>query len=342
MAVNVKLVLGCSCSGKETYMRHVCGDSGLHLSAEEFRQKVPPVSIMNLLESLSDNRGVTIEGFPLVGGAYLDELREKHNVRSYIITYAPIFILEQRRQWGRENKKLPRVDKFYGALLKYIEWPKTTFYNTFENTHHKWTKEEFWADWERINCLPTEADEEAFLVEVRKEKDRRYAPIALPHSTHPGVTDPQATWERIQKMGVDVKGKRVIDIGCCEGFTLHRVIEAGAAKALGLDSHEGRLRNALKIAWLKQSPVDFLHFNIHFNSIMFANDMVLCLNMLHYTSIHISLPRIFTPTREAIFEITNNQIPTVKRYAKEHRFEVAGERGGRKGRTILWFKRRTK
>ena len=327
-------------------MRYIRNDSSLHLSAEEFKQKVPPVALMALLGTLADKRGVTIEGFPLVGGKHLSELREKHPVRAYVVTYAPIFILEQRRQWGRKDKSLPRIDGYYKALLKYIELPKTTYYNSFENTHHKWSEAEFWADWKRINRQPTEADEKAFLEEVRKEEGDHYAPIVLPHHTYAGgvkTTNPQSTWDKIKELGVDVKGKRVVDIGCYEGYTLHLALQDGAVNALGLDGHEGHLRNGMKIAWLKQSPVNFLHFNIHFNHIIFANDVILCLNMLHYTSTHVSLPRIFRPARsEVVFEVIDDQVPAVKKYAKEYNFNLVGEREGRRKRTILWFRRRTK
>jgi len=347
MAINIALVLGCSCSGKETYMRYIHGGQCLPISAEEFRDKVPPSDLMALLDALVDKRNVIIEGFPF---DHLAELQEKHGVRAYIVTYAPGFVLVQRRKWGRpelsfeeRQKSLEDVKAFYQRLLNVIDLSKTTFFNSFENIDHTWTETEFWVEWERINRLPSRQDEQAFLEEVGKEEGDHYAPIVLPHHTYKGgtkTTNPEATWDKIRELGVDVTGKRIIDIGCYEGHTLHLALRDGAANVLGLDAHEAHLRNAVKIAWLKQSAANFLFFNISHNALHFANDMVLCLNMLHYTVPHIGLPKIFQATREAVFEINNGQVPMVKQYAKQYGFDLAGETSCRIARTILWFQRK--
>lgn len=328
-------------------MRYVHGAHCLRISAEEFRHKAPPSDLMALLDNLVDGRIVTIEGFPL---EHLAELQEKHGVRTYIVTYAPFFVLAQRRKWGRlepSSKDSYRewgkeVEAFYWNLLKAIDLSKTEFFNSFENTHHRWAEAEFWTEWQRINRLPTKRDEQIFLEEVSKEEGDHYTPIALAHYTYAGgtkTTDPQATWDKIKELGVDVKDKRVLDIGCYEGYTLHLALQDGAANALGLDAHEARLRRGVKIAWLKQSPVNFLYFNINYNALWFANDMILCLNMLHYTSAHIALPKIFKATREAVFEINNDDVPIVKQHAKQYGFSLMGTTTCRIARTILWFQK---
>lgn len=344
---NITLVLGYSCSGKEVYMRHIHAGQGLRLSAEEFQRKVPPFDLIALLDSLIDGRAVIIEGFPL---DHIADVQDGHGVSAYIVTYAPLFILAQRRRWGRPEPSskdfyqelLKGVEGFYRKLLKAIDLSKTEFFNSFENTHHRWTETEFWTEWERINRLPTKRDEEIFLEEVSKEQGDHYTPIVLPHHTYEGgikTTDPQATWDKIKELGVDVKGKRVVDVGCYEGHTVHLALQDGAANALGLDAHEAHLRRAVKIAWLKQSPVNFLYFNINYNMPWFANDMILCLNMLHYTSPHIALPKMFKATREAVFEINNEHVPIVKQYAKQHGFSLMGTTTCRIARTILWFQK---
>ena len=235
-----------------------------------------------------------------------------------------------------------KVKEFYQRLVSLVDLGKVAFFNSFENALHRWTEEEFWVEWDRINQLPIEADEKAFLKRIASEEGDHYAPIVLPHHTFKGgdlTTDPQATWNKIKELGVDVKGKRIIDVGCYEGYTLHLALQDGAANALGLDAHEGRLSNAVKIAWLKQSAVNFLYFDINYNSLWFANDVILCLNMLHYTSVHISLHKIFRATKEVVFEINNDQVSIVKQYAENHGFWLAGDSHCRIARTILWFRR---
>ena len=345
MAINVTLVLGYSCSGKEVYMRYVHGGQCLRIGAEEFQHKVPPTDLMALLDALIDESNVIIEGFPL---GHLVGLQEKHSPK-YIVVYAPLFILAQRRKWGRpelspedHQKWLVDVKGVYQKLLAAIDLSKAKFFNSFENTHHRWTEAQFWIEWERINRLPTEQDEVAFLEEVSKEEGDHYAPITLPHHAYKGgvkTTNPQATWDKIKELGVDVTGKRIVDIGCYEGHTLHLALQDGAANVLGLDAHENHLRNAVKIAWLKQSPANFLYFNINYNVLGFANDMILCLNMLHYTSPHIALPKIFKATKEAIFEINNEQVSTVCQHAGQYGFNLVGETTCRTARTILWFQK---
>jgi len=67
--------------------------------------------------------------------------------------------------------------------------------------------------------------------------------------------------------------------------------------------------------------------------------MILCLNMLHHTSPHIALPKIFEATQEAVFEINNEDVSVVKQYAKEHNFSLMGTTTCRIARTILWFQK---
>jgi len=290
---------------------------------------------------------VAIGNFPVLEGNYLAELREKHNVETYVITYAPLFVLKRRRKTrGATTLDDRDVKALYQILLNRIDMSRTIFYNSFENVQHQWeTPDEFWAEWEQINRLPTQADEETFIQEVQRQdaegRDDHYAPIILPHYTYMGgakTTDSQATWDRIKELGVVFKNKQVLDIGCYEGYMLHRALEEGAMNVLGLDAHQGHLSNAVKIAWLKQSPANFLFFNINYNTLWFANDIILCLNILHYTDPLIALPKIFRVAREVIFEINDGQVALVKEYATRYGFYLAGSCPDRPTRTILWFK----
>lgn len=331
--LNLTLVLGYSCSGKETYMRSIYGGTGLRVSAEFFCVEERAQSLVTLLDQFTDGAHLIIEGFPIHRRDYLEKL-QNHNVK-YVITYAPLFILRQRLKTRKVELNWRDVQCHYHGLSRIIDFGKVAFYDTFENIYHTFANtERFWDEWDRINRPPTDTDEFIFLDSIT-DKDNHYADIILPHCTLKGVTPIEETWDKIKKLGVDFQDKVLLDIGCYEGYILHRALEDGALNVLGLDAHKGHLQNAVKIAWLKQSPANFLYFDINFNNLWFKRDIELCLNTLHYTDPSVSLPKLFQYTRELVFEVNDEQVELVKQYAQG--YTLAEQCKGRVGRTILYF-----
>lgn len=333
--LNLTLVFGYSCSGKETYMRSIYGGTGLRISAELFTVEDRAQGLMALLDQFTEGNHLIIEGFPIHRQEYLEKI-QNHNVE-YVITYAPLFILAQRLKTRKATLEWRDVECYYHGISRIVDFGKASFYDSFENTSHVFSDVEgFWDEWKRINQLPTDADEVTFLDSIL-DKDNHYAPIILPHCTLKGITPIEETWDKIKQLGVEFCDKIVLDVGCYEGYMLHRALDDGALNVLGLDAHKGHLQNAVKIAWLMQSPANFLYFDVNFNNLWFKRDIELCLNVLHYTDPTVVLPKLFCDTEELVFEVNDEQVEIVKEYAQG--YTLVGQCEGRVARTILYFKR---
>ena len=96
-------------------------------------------------------------------------------------------------------------------------------------------------------------------------------------------------WSRIKQYidAIDVKGKRVLDVGCNEGFFSLKLKELGAREVVGFDADEPRIRKAefvaevLNVSDVVYEVMDIFHEGLdahgHF-------DVALCLGFLHRVS----------------------------------------------------------
>jgi len=90
-------------------------------------------------------------------------------------------------------------------------------------------------------------------------------------------------WEKIRKF-VDVQGKAVIDVGCCEGFFLLKMAESGASRSLGVEVDEKRFEKAqFVLDVLRPKGVAVKKMSIYDPRIAEIGyfDLALCLGLLH-------------------------------------------------------------
>jgi len=121
-------------------------------------------------------------------------------------------------------------------------------------------------------------------IEEFLEKERlEYQKIELPFGlSTPGI-DRRKTCEKI--FDGNLKGKTVLDIGCCNGYFCLEALARGARRAVGWELSPGRVRHARMIADMLGSPAEYQARNIE-EATPEANgeifDVVTCLNVLHY------------------------------------------------------------
>lgn len=135
------------------------------------------------------------------------------------------------------------------------------------------------------------ADLERRVKELNDEQEWNHA-IALPHGVW--TANPaqrlfgknQVKWERIEPLlrPLNLSGRRVLDIGCNEGFFTVQVSRLGAREVVGCEISELRLRKARFVAETLQLT------NVRFNQISVFDprfsdlgrfDLALCLGFIH-------------------------------------------------------------
>lgn len=90
-------------------------------------------------------------------------------------------------------------------------------------------------------------------------------------------------WTAMRNGCGEIEGKKVLDIGCAEGFFCRQAALAGAAKVVGIDSRLGTLLSARFIALEERLPITY-RLGV-FPSIGFGDeyDVIFCLSVLHHT-----------------------------------------------------------
>jgi SAM-dependent methyltransferase len=89
-------------------------------------------------------------------------------------------------------------------------------------------------------------------------------------------------WERIQKL-VDFKSKRVLDLGCSDGYFSCKSLEAGAKQVSGIDLDPLRIEKANFVKSIyNYTNIDFSVKDVYKIDLDKENyDIILCLGLLH-------------------------------------------------------------
>ncbi len=341
---NITLITGVSCSGKEETLRNMMRfkTHDYWLSAEAFnieRENYWEKTIAFVKDTIGGN--YLIEGFPTWNKQAMEELKKASTRISFIVTYAPDFLLKERQ--AHQNLNVPISEDnhyFYKDLMetyKNSSFGFIGFINTGKSFEIKTFNsfEEFEKELNEINRLPTRTDITEFISTCPKDQ---YNDIELPHYKVNGCVPCKMSWKKITEMGVNFKDKTVVDIGCNEGYFLFKAKKAGAKRCIGFDNNKKCIKNGKKIAWLTQTPVDFLLRNVNYQALRIKRDITLCLNMLHYTGGK-ALFNVFDSTKEAVFEINKEQEKEVEEEASKMKFQLVKKIEGRKNRWILWYKK---
>jgi SAM-dependent methyltransferase len=86
----------------------------------------------------------------------------------------------------------------------------------------------------------------------------------------------------VVSQSLDFTGKRVLDIGCAEGYFCHKAVHAGASRAVGVDSRLGTLLAAHFLSKEQGVKIDF-RLGVFPNLQQLGTfDVILCLSVLHH------------------------------------------------------------
>ena len=141
-----------------------------------------------------------------------------------------------------------------------------------------------------------------------------------------GYSDSSASWERIDKLGINWQDKIVCDLGCFHGYFAFKVEQSGASKVYGLERSPDIVNFARELALTSKSSVDFLVWQG--GEPTPKCDIALVLNMLHHCNDQDSTLENIN-CEYAIFEINPPQIDTVSKY-----FEIISTMPGREYENI--------
>jgi 2-polyprenyl-3-methyl-5-hydroxy-6-metoxy-1,4-benzoquinol methylase len=152
--------------------------------------------------------------------------------------------------------------------------------------------------------------------EVLQREAWEYHRVDLPYGLSTPGPDRRSTADVIFPPRLD--GKTVLDVGCALGYFCFEAERRGAARVVGVEIKESRLRQARLLKEIKESRVEFLHRDVVTTPLEEEFDYVCCLNVFHHLTepIHAlrSLSRI---TRERlIVEFTTFADPKFRRHAR--------------------------
>lgn len=170
--------------------------------------------------------------------------------------------------------------------------------------------------------------------------DQFYQDINLPSGVllH-GYSESAKTWDRLSSI-IEFKDKNILDIGCFHGFFSFKTEEAGAKTVTGIDNDIRPLNVASHIGWLKNARAVFFKGDMDNLTIKQTYDIVLVLNMLHYSkNIDRALQNIFHAGNLIVFEIPMEQEKIISQHAYKYGFKLSTKADSyRLGRGILIFK----
>lgn len=86
----------------------------------------------------------------------------------------------------------------------------------------------------------------------------------------------------VLSQSLDFTGKRVLDIGCAEGYFCHKAVHAGASRAVGVDSRLGTLLAAHFLSKEQGVKIDFRLGVFPKLQHLGTFDVILCLSVLHH------------------------------------------------------------
>lgn len=142
-----------------------------------------------------------------------------------------------------------------------------------------------------------------------------------------GYSATHLTWQGIKSLGIQVKGRSFVDVGCNHAYVLFRLEEEGAARLIGLDAHKEVVLTARAVAWLRGSRVRIDLWDAGQGKPIQC-DCTLVLNALHHFP---DPPGFLSNVRspELLFEGKGSQLPLLRASGFEVVKNAASHRRGR-------------
>jgi len=350
MSKKLLIVVGTSCAGKTTFAKQYARENqGIYLNFDvlfDYQAKTSDFEkLANKLQSLIQDSGkilFVLDGFIAMGNTPLTiaSLQNKLGIDVQLcLCFAAPHIVHQRQRYKAQDllRSAPitkevitdTTESLFFTLVSIDDNPILV-----DTTHS--TSEVI-----DLKTFPQRWRELLFLSSLDKmPHDRYYQDIELPSGIYmKGYSDSAKTWERLSSI-INFSGRTVLDMGCFHGFFSFKVEEAGARTVVGTDKDDRAIQIARLISWLKNSKVSFQQSNIENLVLEQVYDIVLVLNMLHYTTkIDTALQNIFRSGNLIVFEIPVEQRDIISKWAAQAGFQLATETGShRSERIILTFK----
>ncbi len=148
--------------------------------------------------------------------------------------------------------------------------------------------------------------------EMLAQESMTYQNIELPFGLSTGGYDRSPTALKIFPQ--DMKGKSVLDLGCCLGYFGFEALKRGAERVVGYDMDPDNIRKARMLASCLGLPAEFRCADIEREPITEQFDFVLCLNVLHHLRNPLAvLDNLVSITRERLIL----EIATVGRHDRK-------------------------
>ena len=169
---------------------------------------------------------------------------------------------------------------------------------------------------------------------------------------HRGTERCWLSWENIEKLGIDWKGKKVLDVGSYFGFFSTKVLRSGAKEVVALDQKQDALavcRTVLTANGFNNFQTIQRRLDETESRIPGGFDVTLVLNCLHHIksasgdNFDAILGNLFSSAKEIVFEVNQTNIEDVKKIADKSGCELVKQiKSHRKNKTgsreILHFR----
>jgi len=152
--------------------------------------------------------------------------------------------------------------------------------------------------------------------DLLRNEELAYQRVELPYGLSSPGEDRSKTAAVIFSDGVE--GKTVLDIGCSLGYFCHEAVRRNAARVVGVDTDENRLRQARLIADCLAMPIEFRLLDIEEQNPPGRFDVVLMLNVLHHLHDPVSvLDKVCAHTGERlVLEVAGTRSPQAAKLLK--------------------------
>lgn len=132
-----------------------------------------------------------------------------------------------------------------------------------------------------------------------------------------GMTRSDKSWKNVELLGVDFKGKHVVDLGAMHGYFTFRAEQKGAKSIHGLELNPSSVEVARAIARARKSKATFGVCNVDTDPLPKC-DVMLAMNMLHWVKDQEAFVRSMAEVAdEIVMEIGEVQIKKIMKSLRE-------------------------
>ena len=356
-----KILIGAGRAGKTTYGKLLEKQGYEYIALDDIFQYCDKeegyesfIKVVADKVNKNPNKNFVLDGYCIYYDNHFSKIKEqiKHHTIIPVVIYSDFKVIKERIEKTKEANEIKKdyemlIRKFYKTRLIYecdvteLEFVDMT--NEPKGISYK----------ELIDKIITPKD----VIEVMKNNvDRPHSPhyqtIEMPFNFVIGgnnMNHEHISWDRIKPL-YDFRNKKVIDLGCQNGFFSFKVKESGARLVHAVDKSKESVNTAMEIAMVKGLPIKFWVMELISEEFKEKYDCALLLNVIHHFKEPIKMcEKVFKICNTLILEIMINQTKVeysiidkdeLCKAADEHGFMLKHDVDSvRDGRRILLFER---